>query len=175
MKTRLAAPLMLLGLCGASSAAPEAKPEQAAKASAEEAAQATIKGDFGKLADLTYPRIVEKVGGRDRMIATLESGLKDMKSKGYAFRSAKVGDPSPAVAGGPELFTVIPMTLVMKAPGGTLTVQGFMLGISGDMGKTWTFVDGAKADNEEFKKLLPNLPPALKLPKPEKPVFRKGQ
>src|SRR5690348_9825057 len=135
MKTRLVAPVVLLGLCGASPAAPEAKLEQAARASAEEAAQATIKGDYGKLADLTYPRVAEKVGGRDKMIATLEAGLKDMKSKGYAFRSASVGDPSPAVAGGPELFTVVPMMLVMKAPGGTLTIKSFMLGISGDMGK----------------------------------------
>lgn len=64
----------------------------------------------------------------------------------------------------------------MKVPGGRATAKSFLLGISTDKGKTWTFVDGNGIGDEKVKrKLLPNLPAEFKLPKKEKPVFRKDE
>jgi hypothetical protein len=173
MKTRLTGLFFLLAY-GVSALAAEEKPEQVAKRQADEVAQATIKGDFKKLAELTYPKVIEMIGGRERMIEKMEEWQKDMKAKGYAFRSAKVEDALPLVAGGLEVFTVVPFTLEMKAPTGKATMKSFLLGISADKGKTWTFVDGSGISNREMaKKLLPNLPATLQLPKKEKPVFTK--
>ncbi len=177
MNRRFAGALVLFGLCATSVLAADTKPEQVAKAKADEVVQATVKGDCGKLADFTYPKVLAMMGGRDKMIAALESALKSLKDKGVEFLSAKVGDASPLVRGGSEVYTVVPFTLVMKVPEGKGALNSFLLGISRDKGKTWTFVDGKIiADDPKLtKKLLPNLPATLKLPKKEKPVFQKDE
>jgi hypothetical protein len=58
-----------------------------------------------------------------------------------------------------------------------LCAGGSLLGISADRGKTWTFVDGSGIGNDETmkKRLLPNLPKELELPKTGKPVFYKDE
>jgi hypothetical protein len=177
MNRRFAGSLVVFALCATSLLAADAKPEQVAKAKADEVAQATVKGDCGKLADLTYPTVVKMMGGRDKMIVAVETGLKNMKDKGYEFVSAKVGEASPLVRGGPEVFTVVPFILEMKVPEGKVRINSYLLGISKNKGKTWTFVDAGKiADDPKLtKKLLPNLPATLKLPKKEKPVFQKDE
>jgi hypothetical protein len=153
----------------------EDKREIVAQRKAEEVAQATVKGEYGKLADLTYPKVVEEMGGRDRMIAVLKNSLQEMNKKGFEFRSAKVGKTAQVVAGGDSLFAVVPFDLEMKVPGGSLAVKSFMLGISPDKGKTWTFINGDKVQDGSVKKMLPNLPAELKLPKKEQPVFHKDR
>lgn len=46
----------------------------------------------------------------------------------------------------------------------------YLLGISPDKGKTWTFVDGSGLQNEKARKaVLPALPDSLKLPAKGKP------
>jgi hypothetical protein len=171
MKLRLIPSLVLLGFCF-SAAAAEDKPEQIAKAKAEEIAQATIKSDFGKILDLTYPELVKKGGGREKLIESMKKEAKDWKDKGIEFRSTKVSAASQVVADGDKLFAVVPFSFEMKVPGGTLTLTSFMLGISPDKGKTWTFVNGDKAQEQAVKKILPALPPELKLPSKKRPIFK---
>jgi hypothetical protein len=50
-----------------------------------------------------------------------------------------------------------------------------MLGISADKGKTWTFVDGVKVQDEKVKKLLPKLPANLKLPPKKMPALKQAK
>jgi len=185
MTVRLGSSLILLAFCVPTGTAEdkqpkkdtssEDKPEIVAKRKAQEVAQATVKGEFGKLADLTYPKVVEEMGGRDRMIAVLKNSLEGMNKKGYEFRSAKVGKTAQVVAGGENLFAVVPFDMEMKVPGGSLAIKSFMLGISPDKGKTWSFINGDKAQDSNVRKMLPNLPAELKLPKKEQPVFRKDE
>jgi hypothetical protein len=156
--------------------APEDNPEKVAKSKANEVVQATIKGEYDKVADFTYPKVVEMMGGREKMISVMKTAFKEMKAKGFETRSVKVGDPSPLVAGNTEVYTIVPFTLEMKVPGGSAIGKSFLLGISADKGKTWTFVDGSGISTEKKKKkLLPHLPEELKLPKPEKPVFHRDE
>lgn len=174
MLRRFAMSLVFLGLSFAALAA-EDKPEKTAKSQADEAAQATVKSDWGKLADLTHPKVVEMMGGRDKMVERMTASMKAMKDKGFVFNSAKVEDATTPVAAGSELYTVVPMTVEMKVPGGTVSSKSFLLGVSTDKGKTWKFVDGSGIGGNEklLKEILPNLPATLKLPKKEKPVFQK--
>lgn len=175
MLRRFTLSLMFLGLCLSVFAAQD-KPEKTAKSQAEEAAKATVEGKWDKLADLTHPKVVELMGGRDKMVERMTASMKDMKAKGIAFNSAKIEDAATPVAAGKELYTYVPMTLEMKVPGGTITSKSFLLGVSTDEGKTWKFVDGSGIGGNEklLKEVLPNLPKELKLPKKEKPVFQKA-
>jgi hypothetical protein len=151
------------------------------KQKVQEINDAIIKADFGTVADLTHPKVVQMMGGRDKMIATMQTGEKDMKSKGFAFLSTKVDDPSDTVwggsaaatiAGSAELYVTVPFELKMKTPDGKMTVKSFVIGFSTDKGKTWTFVNG-DLDPKQIKDVLPNLPDRLKLPEKQKPVMEK--
>jgi hypothetical protein len=189
MPTRYIVSLIVVGFCVAagmaddkeskkSSSAGENKPEKVAKRKADEVVQATVKGDFEKIADYTYPKVIADMGGREKMIGAMKFGQRDMQARGITFHSAKVGDPSPLVAGDAELFTIVPFTLEIKVPGGRLTTKSYLLGISADKGKTWTFVDGSGLGNDaKAKQLFPNMPEQLKLklPKKDKPIFHKDE
>lgn len=138
----------------------------------EEMNNALINGSFAKIVDLTHPKVIEMAGGRDKMIAEIESTMKQLKEKGVEFRSAKLGDISDPAAGGDDIFVVVPFDLELKAPGGKLRQKTFVIGISPDKGKAWTFVNG-DLDAKSVKQMLPNLPDALKLPERQMPKFEK--
>ncbi|HEX5268885.1 MAG TPA: GDSL-type esterase/lipase family protein [Gemmataceae bacterium] len=170
--------LLLTGLLCVTLSAPEPgddKQEAAAvKAKAEEVLQLLQKGEYKKVAGRTHPRVVKEMGGSEKMADTLAAKMKQLKEQGYEVRSLKANDPTTSATVGDERYVVVPYTMEMKSPGGKTTVESYLLAISSDKGKTWTFVDGAGlADVEAQKKLLPDLPPppTLRLPRTQRPVF----
>jgi hypothetical protein len=169
---RLPALLIGLVLCCATQAADDTGLKKRVKADVEEMNKAILKEDFGKIADLTHPKIVEMVGGRQKMISLMESGFKDMKANGVSFLSTKVEESSDPVMGGSDLFIVVPFILEMKAPGGKLRGKSFVIGMSSDKGQSWKYING-DVDIKKVKELFPNLPEKLKIPEKQKPVFEK--
>lgn len=144
------------------------------KRKAQEVGTAVIKGDFAKVVDLTYPKVVTAMGGREKMIAAVETGMKQMKTQGFSFRSLTAGTPGAFLTEGGNTFTIVPTTLEMGVPGGKAIAKGYLLGISADGGKAWTFVDGAGLESKQQREIvLPKLPPMLKLPEKQKPEFTK--
>jgi hypothetical protein len=117
--------------------------------------------------------VVKQFGGREKMIAFFTKETKNLNSKGFEIRAVKVSKISQVVADGEKMFAVAPFTTEIKVPGGSLTDSSFMLGISLDKGKTWRFINGDKVSEEKVKKMLPNLPAELKLPKKKKPVLQR--
>lgn len=58
----------------------------------------------------------------------------------------------------------------MTAHGEDFVAKSYLLAISSDQGKTWTFMDGGNlVDPKMREKLVPNFPEKLKLPVIEKP------
>jgi hypothetical protein len=169
---RFISSFLVIAFIALSARADDAAIKKAAKEKVEEMNNAIMKEDFGKVADLTHPRVVELMGGRDKMVSAMEAGTKEMKSQGYAFTSVKVDDPSDIVPAGPDLYVVVSFQMEMKAPGGRLKSKSFVIGVSSDAGKTWTFVNG-DVDLKSVKQVLPDLPDKLKLPDKQKPVFEK--
>jgi lysophospholipase L1-like esterase len=172
--------LLLTGLLCATLSAPlpgDEKDEAAVvKAKAEEALNLFLKGDYKKFTELTHPRVVKELGGPEKMADALAARMKQLKDQGYEVRSVKVADPTTSASTDDARYLVVPYTLEMKSPKGKATVQSYVVAISSDNGKAWTFVDGAGLlDIEAQKKLLPDLPRGLRLPRPEKPVFEEDR
>lgn len=137
---------------------------------AQELGTATMRGDYAKVIDGTYDRIVEELGGREKAIKVIETGMRKLRAKGITFKAYKVGDPGEFHREGNNTFVVVPTVLEMSAPGNKLIGKSYLLGISGDGGKTWKFADGAGMDRKEVReKVLPKLPAKLKLPAKEAP------
>jgi hypothetical protein len=144
------------------------------KRKSEELGAATVAGKFAVVIDMTYPKIVEQMGGREKAISIVDDGIKKMKEHGSEIVSFKVGDPSEFQTGGWDLFTVVPTTVVVKVPEAKLTGKSFLLGISADQGKTWSFIDGSQLTEETVKGLFPKFPSSLKLPEKSEPVVEKN-
>ncbi len=168
-------PFVFLVVCGIAAPAHGDEPRSAVvKKKAQEVGEALLKEDYAKVIDLTYPKVVELLGGREKMIGALADGMRQLKEKGFAFRSVEVGEPADFIEGGKDTFVVVPTTTEMTAPGGRFIVKSYLLGISPDGGKAWTFVDGNGIGTpEKREKILPKLPEKLELPEAQEPEFIK--
>ena len=84
----------------------------AAEKQAQEMGSAFVAGDFDGLADKTHPRVLELIGGREKLRKTIEDGFADMKAKGQEFHSLTVGKPEKLVRSNSSLFAIIPQRAV---------------------------------------------------------------
>jgi hypothetical protein len=169
--------LVLAGAAGGpavAAQASDAKLRQLVKSRVEAMNTALIRGEYAKLADLTHPKAVEENGGREKMIAAVKDAMQALKAKGIVIRGAKVDLPTGFASAGGEMFTVVPFSLEVTAPGQKITQRTFVIGVSGDGGKTWTFING-DLGVAKVKQLLPNLPKGLKLPENQPPVVEKTE
>lgn len=144
------------------------------KARAEESFNAFRTGDYEKLADLTYPKLVELMGGKAKMVSLTGQQMKAMKDQGIEFISTSIGAPQEVVPIDSQFFVVVPYTLKVKSPEGVLTQQSYLLAISNRDNIKWTFLDVTQINESQLKLLLPNAIGKLKLPEKQQPVFEEN-
>jgi len=139
------------------------------KRKAQEFSQALVKGEYGKVVELTYPKFVKESGGRDKVIASLEMERKRQKDDGLTLVSATVGKPGEFLTQGENTFVMVKTThAFMHTADGKVGGQTYLLGISSDQGETWRFIQGTQLNNRDLRaRVLPKLPPKLKLPAPK--------
>src|SRR5436190_12509726 len=68
------------------------------KQKADQTNQALVRGDYATVAALTHPKLVQLMGGREKMISTMKSTLSEMKAHGVQFKSATIDNPTDAVS-----------------------------------------------------------------------------
>jgi hypothetical protein len=142
---------------------------------AQACAQTLIEGKYAELAACTLPKLIEQIGGAQKMIDILTKGRAQMRSDGADFEAVRVEPPQRLVAGGRETYAIVPTRLTLKVEGGKLLKKSFLLAVSTDKGKTWKFLDGANLDAAKLKIMLPAVPPELTLPPREEPIFEPGK
>jgi hypothetical protein len=158
-------------LPGRAVAAPSAAMAEAARRDGNAMYEAFRRGRLAEFAAFTYPAVVEQMGGKQKMVALLEEGLAEMKGQGYRFVSGKVRAPVQMVEAGAQIHALLPLEQILTAPGGELHLTGHLLGISGDGGKRWTFIDTAKLTPQSVREVLPQFNEELRLPRPSEPKF----
>jgi hypothetical protein len=175
MTYRTSLVIIALAVCAQVTSA-DPQTERIRKLAAENGA-ALASGNYARLVDLTYPKVVEMIGGRDKMIDTLRRGSEDMKAHGSAILGAEVSEPKEVVTAGDKQFAIVPMTVRLQIPDGTLRSKGFLIAISEDRGKTWTFIDSAGItkepgkEREKLAQVVPDFPTQLSVPPREPPVL----
>jgi hypothetical protein len=146
------------------------------KRQAQASADAFLTGDYKKLATLTYPKLVEMVGGQEALLELINSGMRDVEAKGLKVLSYTIGEPEQAVRIGQQLYAIVPTKMRMQAPQGVIASESFMIGISGDSGANWTFLGGAGATDEaQLRVVLPEVVGKLKLPEKKQPFIEPKQ
>lgn len=145
------------------------------KAQAQECLDALLAKDYAKVVDRTYPKVVEFIGGREAMISLLETQMPALEAEGITFKQATLGEPEAPVVAGDTQYVVVPQTVILNIKGDEWEQRSYLLGISKDNGKNWTFVDGAGINQAMRTAILPDLPVAMQLPFRAPPVRRSGK
>ena len=125
--------------------------------------------DYGKVVDLTYPKMVELAGGREKMLAETIREVQSMEAEGVQIISSTYAAPSQFVSDSTGIYAVIPVVSKVKATDGIFQTEGTLIAVSTDGGQSWTFVDASGKDQTELKKVLPNLD-RFNLPPDKAPV-----
>jgi len=140
------------------------------KEQAELTAKALLNDDYETLIRFTYPKVIELVGGRDKMISLIKNGKIEMGKQGISFESVIIGTPSKTVIAGSEIHCLVPQTVYMKVPKGKLKSETQLLAVSRDK-SNWFFIDAVNLNKDNIKIVLPNYNFELVLPAKNEPIF----
>lgn len=168
-------PLLIVAVAAfsATATAQVSKKAEMVRQKAQQSCDAMVNGEVEAMVRLTHPKVVELMGGQEKMAAVVRKGMAEMSRDGTKILSARPEAPAEFVRMGTEEVAVVPFTLVMKVPKATLTQKSFLLGISSGRGKSWTFIDGAGLDDDTIKKVLPDFPSQVKLPQKIRPTVKR--
>jgi hypothetical protein len=142
------------------------------KEQAEILAKAVVKGDYKILVDHMYPKLIQMMGGREKMLSMADTSMTKLKTQGIIFESATIGSPGKFYKAGAEIHCLVPETITIKLPSGHLVAQSNLLAVSSDGGKNWTFIDLNKNTIDEIPKIFPFFNNDLKIPEPSQPVVQ---
>jgi hypothetical protein len=134
------------------------------RAQAEELTKAFLGGDYDKAADLTHPAVVSMAGGKAKMVAFIEQGMREMRDAGFVVEAFTVGDAKQIVGASGSLYAVLPTVMRAKTPRGLVALPSFLIGVSSDGGGRWTFVSGNGMTKEQLKLMFPQAADKLELP-----------
>jgi hypothetical protein len=152
--------------------APKSADTSNVRQQAERISKAVLERDYNTVADLTYPRIVRAAGGREKLIERMKAIAKSADDEGLIITASEVGEPGEPVIDSGTGYVILPTTLRLKGPGVRGVSESYLLGITEDGGKSWTFVDGAGLGKPEERSLVFPVPPkGLVLPEKKPPVF----
>ncbi len=72
-----------------------------------------------------------------------EQAMQQLKAQGIEIVGSEFGEPGEFYPEGNNLFVIVPTKNELTFPQGKIFSKSYLLGISSDSGKTWTFVEGA--------------------------------
>ncbi len=141
------------------------------KMQAEKMGDLLVKNKFKSFAIYTHPKIIEMMGGEDKMVEIMNTGLQKMKSNNVEISSVTFEEPNELFVVGNELQCTVPQILTMKVPGGILVTKSTLIALSSNNGRNWYFIDTSGRSIEEMKEKFPNLSEQLVCPEWQKPVL----
>lgn len=125
---------------------------------------ATLKHDYKTLLKYTDPNVIKKAGGADKMEQALKATMTAMESRQMTMVADKLGAITGPVKAGKEIHALIQHTMTLKFMDKYMRGVSYMLAVSRDNGKNWTFADVAGLRNPGPQSIFPNYNPALKIP-----------
>ena len=81
--------------------------ESVIRSAIEQMFDGVVAQDLAAITDATYPGLVEKMGGREAMIADLRSGITELKKAGLEVTANEIIEISPVVSAGTELHATV--------------------------------------------------------------------
>ena len=129
--------------------------------------------DYAHYIKYINPKVIESVGGNDSMILLLNKTLIGLKNQGLIINSMSTSDASRIIVTATGLQSVVPETLNMGVKDGRLEAISYLIAVSDDKGKTWTFIDTGGNTLEKLQTMFPLLSNDLFIPEKQQPKFYK--
>ena len=137
-------------------------------------AKLLLAKDFKAFAKYTYQPVIEISGGEDKMVALIQQSMDQLQNQGYTFTNFTIEKPLHMIHFNNTLQCTITEIIEMKVPNGKITSKASLVGISGDNGQNWTFIDTHGSDLPSLQKQVPGLSDSLQIPEKQQPVFEKN-
>jgi len=125
---------------------------------------AFISNDFTSFAKYTNPKILQLIGGRNKMIEMLTKTTKDMKALAMSFNSITFDEPSKMIKRGNEIQCTIQQHTEIKLRQGRVVATSTLIAISLDNGINWTFIDTTNKKLDLLKQIFPSLSSEILIP-----------
>jgi hypothetical protein len=125
---------------------------------------AFISNDFTSFAKYTNPKILQLIGGRNKMIEMLTKTTKDMKAQAMSFNSITFDEPSKMIKRGNEIQCTIQQHTEIKLRQGRVVATSTLIAISLDNGINWTFIDTTNKKLDLLKQIFPSLSSEILIP-----------
>jgi len=145
------------------------------KKEAQACTDALLAQKYDVVADATHARVIEAAGGKDHMIEMIKTTMAKAEEKGIKMKSTEIGTPGDVTKIGAMTVSIVPKHTVMSFPGGKVSSDSALLGISDDDGKTFKFIEIGSMPKEQIEKLFPEFVGKLTLPERKAPVVEKDQ
>ncbi|CAF3536767.1 unnamed protein product [Rotaria sp. Silwood2] len=115
----------------------------------------SFKNDnYSDFVDLMYPKAVSMFGGKMKMIGLIKKTKSEMEADGFTMQLDSVGGVKQMVIAGKEIHCIIPEYFSLINDEGVYKSLAYLLAISSDKGKTWSFLDTAGLKEEKNIKLI---------------------
>jgi len=124
---------------------------------------AFMNKDFAAVADFTYPKLIEMVGGKEKMIEMTQYTYTKMESQGFILKNLSFKDSSDLFNHKGDLQCGITKVMVMDTPDGKTQNETTMIAISKDGGEKWVFFDTSGMSRASAQSLYKNLHPDLEI------------
>ena len=125
---------------------------------------AFVNNEFVKVASLTHPDLVKMNGGEKYVIEDLKTERLSTSREGLIYNSADVKSPLKILEHNGELQAVVPVEYTMQLVEKEYTNKTYILAISKDEGKTYTFVNLMQFDDDSLGEFIGNLSPEITIP-----------
>lgn len=129
---------------------------------AKKYSEATIKNDFKKIVEFTYPKLV-KIIHKDTLLNKVSNDMISMKREGLRYKKITFGTPQ-KITDLTKFYYVIPQEIIKYNSSGEFHIKTYLFVVSNNKGKNWYFLTN-KQFTKYQKQLLPSLEQKYKLPK----------
>lgn len=119
--------------------------------------------DFTTFAHFNNSRLLDLLGGEANFASFMEKQMEQLKD--VNFREMKPGKIIRVLAYEGTYQCIIEQQSELEMAGQVVSSISHLVGLSVDNGKSWRFADGNNGTKEDFKSILPELSPALMIPK----------
>ncbi|WP_215222869.1 hypothetical protein [Echinicola shivajiensis] len=122
---------------------------------AEDYAQANLNEDFETLVNYTYPVILEKSGGKQGMINSLELASDLLKIRNMKVESFEIGEAQKYTHCSGETHALVPVTTKIKVPGGEIINHITLIAVSKASSDQWYFIEASSLEPNTIHNYLP--------------------
>ena len=130
---------------------------------------ALVKKNSEQFLSYMHPSMIKLAGGKEKLRVISDSALKVFEQFGGKLSRISYGNPAEIIPYKKTLQSVITQTTTLNSFIGDAELSSSLIAISNDNGKSWTFIDTNMFGIKEIKTAMPDISPALVIPKAAAP------